>query len=95
VRALPVAVTLMGQARARRACYGPRATQIPADCNPEVYGEGFWSRVNAWAGQFALTGPAGIVQASRGARGRVMAWPAAGYDVLTAGGRRGEEDGQA
>lgn len=38
------------------------ASQIPADCNPEVYDEGFWFRVNAWAGQFGLTGPAGIVQ---------------------------------
>jgi hypothetical protein len=51
------------------------ASQIPADCNPQVHGEGFWSRVNAWAGQFGLTGHAGIVQASRGARGRVMAGP--------------------
>ena len=40
------------------------ASQIPADCDPEVYGEGFWSRVDAWAGQFGLTGPAGIVLAS-------------------------------
>ena len=31
-----------------------------------VYDEGFWSRVDAWAGQFGLTGPAGIVQASEG-----------------------------
>jgi hypothetical protein len=63
------------------------ASQIPADCNPEVYGEGFWSRVDAWAGQSGLTGPAGIVRASGGARGRVMAWPAAGYGVLAARGR--------
>ena len=40
------------------------ASQIPADRNPEVYDEGFWSRVNAWAGQFGLTGRTGIVQAS-------------------------------
>jgi hypothetical protein len=40
------------------------ASQIPADCNPEVYDEGFWSRVDAWAGQFGRAGPAGIVQAS-------------------------------
>ena len=33
------------------------ASQIPADCNPEVYDEGFWSRVDAWAGQLGLTGP--------------------------------------
>jgi hypothetical protein len=39
-------------------------SQIPADCNPEVYDEGFWSRLDVWAGQFGLTGPAGIVQAS-------------------------------
>ena len=60
MRALPVAVTLMDQARAWKGA----ASQIPADCNPEVYDEGFWSRVDAWAGQFGLTGPAGIVQAS-------------------------------
>ena len=41
------------------------ASQVPADCNPEVYDEGFWSRVDAWAGQFGLTGPVGIVQASK------------------------------
>ena len=40
------------------------ASQIPADCNPEVHDEGFWSRVDAWVGQFGLTGPAGIVHAS-------------------------------
>jgi hypothetical protein len=39
------------------------ASQIPADCNPEVCDEGFWPGVNAWAGQFGFTGPAGIVQA--------------------------------
>ena len=40
------------------------ASQIPADCNPEVYDEGFWSRVDARAGQFGLAGLAGIVLAS-------------------------------
>jgi hypothetical protein len=40
------------------------ASQIPADCNPEVYDEGFWSRVDVWAGRLGLTGPAAIVQAS-------------------------------
>ena len=59
MREPPVAVTLMDQARAEGA-----ASQIPADCNPEVYDEGFWSRVDPWAGQRGLTGPAGIVLAS-------------------------------
>jgi len=40
------------------------ASQILADCNPEVYDEGFWSRVDARVGQLGLTGPAAIVQAS-------------------------------
>jgi hypothetical protein len=39
------------------------ASQIPADRSLEVCDEGFWSRVNAWAGHFGLTGPAGIVRA--------------------------------
>ena len=104
MRALPVAVTIMDQARAwkhdtdlgnrlirsadaphtagfgdggaivtwlpGRVLTGGRAavieaagaaSRIPADCNPEVYDEGFWSRVDAWAGQFGLSGPAAIV----------------------------------
>jgi hypothetical protein len=40
------------------------ASQIPADCNPEVCEEGFWSGVDAWAGQVGLTAPVDIVQAS-------------------------------
>jgi hypothetical protein len=40
------------------------ASQILADCNPEMNDEGFWSRVDARAGQLGLTGPAAIVQAS-------------------------------
>ena len=40
------------------------ASKIPADCNPEVNDEGFWSRVDAGAGQLGLTEPVGIVQAS-------------------------------
>jgi hypothetical protein len=123
VRALPAAVTLMDQARARkhdtdlgnrltdpasgllgRVLTGGRAaameaagaaSQIPADCSPEVSGEGFWSRVDAWAGQPGLTDPPALCGHPGGARGRVMAWPAAGYGVLAAGGRRGEEDEQA
>ena len=70
---LPGRVLLRGRAAAIETAGA--ASQIPADCNPQVHGEGFWSRVNAWAGQFGLTGHAGIVQASRGARGRVMAGP--------------------
>ena len=92
MRALPVAVTLMDQARAWKyvTALGNRltdpafgllgrvltegraaaieasgaASQIPADCNPEVYDEGFWSRVDAWAGRLGRTGPVGIVQTS-------------------------------
>ena len=90
---LPGRVLTGGRATAIQAAGA--ASQIPADCNPEVYDEGFWSRVNAWAGQFGLTGPAGMVQASGVSGARAMAWPAAGYGVLAAGGLRGEEDEQA
>jgi hypothetical protein len=71
------------------------ASRIPADCNPGVYDEGFWSRVDAWAGQLGLTEPRRHHAGIRGARGRVMAWPAAGFGVVAAGGLRGEEDEQA
>ena len=89
---LPGRVLTEGQAAAIETAEA--ASQIPADCNPEVYDEGFWSRGDAWAGQLGLRTRrhyAGI----RGARHRVMAWPAAGYGVVAAGGRRGEEDEQA
>jgi hypothetical protein len=33
------------------------ACQIPADCKPEVYDEGFWSRVDACAGQVGFPDP--------------------------------------
>ncbi len=59
---LPGRVLTGGRAAAIEAAGA--ASQIPADCNPEVYDEGFWSRVDAWVGQFGLTGPAGVVQAS-------------------------------
>jgi hypothetical protein len=59
VRALLVAVTFMDQARAWK-----HDTDLGNRLNPEVYDEGFWSRVDAWAGQLGLTGPVGIVQAS-------------------------------
>ena len=59
---LPGGVLTEGRAAAREAAGA--ASQIPADCNPEVYNEGFWSRLDAWAGHFGLTGPAGIVLAS-------------------------------
>jgi hypothetical protein len=93
VKWLPGRVLTEGRAAATKTAGA--ASQIPADCNPEVYDEGFWSRVDAWAGQFVLTGPVGIVQASGMPGGWLMAWPAAGYGVLAAGGLRGEEDEQA
>jgi|HubBroStandDraft_6_1064221.scaffolds.fasta_scaffold1151581_2 hypothetical protein len=71
------------------------ASQIPADCHPEVYHEESWSRVDAWAGPLGLTGPRRHYAGIRGARGRVMAWPAAGYGVVATAGPGGDEDEQA
>ena len=59
---LPGGVLTEGRAAAVEAAGA--ASQIPADCNPEVYDEGFWSRLDAWGGRFGRTRPAGIVQAS-------------------------------
>ena len=121
MRALPAAVALAGQARARKhdrdlgnrlagqaagllgrdavltvialqdagklPDWGVPAREQVTGLAGAVYDEGFWSRVDAWAGQLGLTGPAGIVQASD-VPGLGVAWPAAG-------GRRGEEDEQA
>jgi hypothetical protein len=54
----------LGARRVREDPAAGAASQIAADCDPEVYDEGFWSRVSAWAGQFGLTGSTGIVRAS-------------------------------
>jgi len=71
------------------------ASQIPAGCHPEVYHEGSWFRVHAWAGQLGLTAPRRHYEGIRGAGGWVMAWPAAGYSVVAAAGPGGDEDEQA
>jgi hypothetical protein len=43
----------------------------------------------------ALPDPPSLCRHPRGAGGRVMAWPAAGYGVAAAGGLGGGEDEQA
>jgi hypothetical protein len=58
----PGRVLTEGQAAAMEIAEA--ASQIPADCDPEVYDEGFWSPVDARAGQLGLTGPAAVMQAS-------------------------------
>jgi hypothetical protein len=40
------------------------AGQVPADCDPEVYDDGFWSRADAWAAELGLSGPDAVVRAS-------------------------------
>ena len=38
--------------------------QMPADCDPEVYDAGFWSRVDCLAAMFGMSGPAAVSRAS-------------------------------
>ena len=52
---LPGRVLTAGRAAAIEAAGA--ASQIPADCNPEVYDEGFWSRVDAGPASSALPDP--------------------------------------
>ncbi len=77
-RALPAVLKLVDQARARKhgtdlgnrltdqafGLLGRDAILTVIGLQNAVYDEGFWSRVDAWAGQLGPTGPAGIVQAS-------------------------------
>ena len=56
---LPGRVLTEGRAAATAAAGA--ASQIPADCSTT---KDSGPRVSAWAGQFGLTGPAGIVQAA-------------------------------
>ena len=62
VTSLPGRVLTEGQAAAMEIAEA--ASQIPADCDPKVYDGGFWSRVDASAGQPGVAGPAAIMQAS-------------------------------
>ena len=77
-----------GQAAAKETAEA--AGQIPADCHPEVHREGFWSRVDARAGQVDPVRLRREYAGIRGVQGRVMTWPAAGYGVVAAGGLGGE-----
>jgi hypothetical protein len=90
---LPGRVLTGGRAAAIEAAGA--ASQIPADCNPEMYDEGFWSRVKCLGRPVRPYRTRWHCAGIRGGRGRVIGWPAAGYSVLAAGGLRGEEDEQA
>jgi hypothetical protein len=109
VRALPVALTLMERARARNhdtdlgnrladqafGLLGRDAvlTIIGLHNAGKLPGRGAPAREQVTG--LAGAGDAGVGTVTRGAQGRLMAWPAAGYGVLAAGGLRGEEDEQA
>jgi len=55
---LPGRVLTEGRAAAIEA--SGAASQIPADCDPEVYDEGFWSRVDAWPASSAVPDPSAL-----------------------------------
>jgi hypothetical protein len=52
-----------GQARAAMLI-AEAACDLDADCDPELYDQGFWSRLDAWAAQLGLPGPAALAQAA-------------------------------
>jgi hypothetical protein len=37
--------------------------QMPSDCDPELYDDTFWTRVDAWAAELGFTGPDAVVRA--------------------------------
>jgi hypothetical protein len=47
------------------------ACGVDADCDPELYDEGFWSRLDAWADQLGMPGPAALAQASAALAGEL------------------------
>jgi hypothetical protein len=71
------------------------ASQIPADCNPEVYDEGFWSRVDAWPASSALPDPPPLCRHPRCPGRSDGLARAAGYSVVAASGLGCDEDEQA
>jgi hypothetical protein len=40
------------------------ACDLDASCDPQLYDEGFWSRLDTWAEQPGMPGPAALAQAS-------------------------------
>ena len=36
---------------------------MPSDCDPELYDDTFWTRVDAWAAELGLAGPDAVVRA--------------------------------
>ena len=38
-------------------------SQMPSDCDPELYDDTFWTRVDAWAAGLGLAGPDAVVRA--------------------------------
>jgi hypothetical protein len=39
------------------------AGQMPSDCDPELYDDTFWTRVDAWAAELGLAGPDAVARA--------------------------------
>jgi hypothetical protein len=37
--------------------------QMPSDCDPDLYDDTFWTRVDAWAAELGLAGPDAVVRA--------------------------------
>ena len=37
--------------------------QMPSDCDPELYDDTFWTRVDAWATELGLAGPDAVARA--------------------------------
>jgi hypothetical protein len=52
--------------------------EIPADCDPEVYDEAFWSRADAWAAELGMSGPAAVGRASESPEDAAGAGPGKG-----------------
>ena len=38
--------------------------QMPSDCDPELYDDTFWTRVDAWAAELGLAGPEAAARAT-------------------------------
>ena len=58
------------------------ACDVDADCDPELYDEGFWSRLDAWAAQLGMPGPAAFARAAAALSGELTPGCSVIADVL-------------
>ena len=83
---LPGRVLSGGQAEAAMLI-AQTACDVDAGCDPDLRDAGFWSRLDGWAGQRGMPGPAALAQAAAPPAGELTPRCRTVADVLWGAGR--------